>query len=395
MASFMFVELSPSGGLFHFGFQLGSHLAGRGHDVTLVTGPDPELSSQEPRLRIASVLPTWHSGDQRAVPGWVRRLRRPFRGLRHVHALLIVLVTLFRTRPDAVFFQPLRFPFDAWLVRACRVVSPSTRRCIVLHETRPLSEQRREGSLYREERSLPDRVLASAIRQAVLHMDAIFVLGEGAREDVLARWRPSVPVTVVPHGDEDVFLGEGKIPVVRSTLQQVLFFGIWTRHKGIPLLIEAFRQVVDTRPEARLVIAGAVQADVDLEEVRSLARTVPGVELRPGYVDMADVPGLFGEARVVVAPYLRANQSGVVHLAQSFGRPVVASAVGDIPAAVPDGVAGTIVPPGDVEALRDAIAALLDDPELAQRLGDGGRERLSSVGSWDAIADDVARAALG
>ena len=52
------VEMSPSGGLFQFAFELGSALAARGERVELWTGPRPELRSTQPAFVVRSVLPT-------------------------------------------------------------------------------------------------------------------------------------------------------------------------------------------------------------------------------------------------------------------------------------------------------------------------------------------------
>ncbi len=61
------------------------------------------------------------------------------------------------------------------------------------------------------------------------------------------------------------------------------------------------------------------------------------------------------------------------------GKPVVATAVGGTPELVLDGETGLLVPPGDVDALADALADVLDDPERARRLGEAGRDTRSYV----------------
>jgi glycosyltransferase involved in cell wall biosynthesis len=256
-----------------------------------------------------------------------------------------------------------------------------------MHETRPLAEQRRKGSLFR---SSP--LLLRSISQTLQVLDLVFVLGEGARQDLIQRWAPRAAVEIIPHGDEGIFLPEGEIPGVATTEQSVLFFGTWIRHKGIDVLLDAFELLRPSMPDATLTIAGAVAGDVDLASVRARASQVGNVILRPGYVNVDDVPGLFGRARVVAVPYLRANQSGVVHLAQTFGRPVVATDVGDIPAVVRDGIDGYVVPPGDVPALAAGLRTLLLDPMEADRLGRQGRQRVISAGSWDDIARRVTAA---
>jgi glycosyltransferase involved in cell wall biosynthesis len=75
--------------------------------------------------------------------------------------------------------------------------------------------------------------------------------------------------------------------------------------------------------------------------------------------------------------------------AMSRGKPVVASAVGGTPELVQDGQTGLLVPPGDVEALREALRRLLDDRELARRLGTAGAQRVRDEFSGDAAAARV------
>ncbi len=62
--------------------------------------------------------------------------------------------------------------------------------------------------------------------------------------------------------------------------------------------------------------------------------------------------------------------------AMAAARPVVATPVGGTPELVVDGETGLLVPAGDVDALADALRRLLDDPELAARMGEAGRRRV-------------------
>ena len=68
---------------------------------------------------------------------------------------------------------------------------------------------------------------------------------------------------------------------------------------------------------------------------------------------------------VVAAPYRQASQSGVVHLAYSFGRPVVATRVGGLEASVEDGVTGALAAPRDAGSLAAALRRALRAPSGA------------------------------
>ncbi len=68
---------------------------------------------------------------------------------------------------------------------------------------------------------------------------------------------------------------------------------------------------------------------------------------------------------------------GLVNVeAMAMGKPVVAFAHGALPEIVVDRVTGLLVPPGDEDAMAQAVLALLQDPDWRQTLGTAGRERV-------------------
>jgi glycosyltransferase involved in cell wall biosynthesis len=158
--------------------------------------------------------------------------------------------------------------------------------------------------------------------------------------------------------------------------------------------MDAFEELLTRRPTACLTIAGSpCPVDLDPEVVRRWAARHPDhVEVIDRYIPVAEVPDLFGQARVVVTPYLTGYQSGVVHLAMTMARAIVCSEVGDLTKAVVDGETGLTVPPGDPHALALALERVLSDPKLAERLGNEGRRRLLEGSSWEVVAKRVEHA---
>lgn len=377
------VEFNPSGGLFQFAVQLGEALARRGHLVELLTGPDPELSSRVAGFTINPLLPTWHARDGGNAQLWCRRMRRVVRAGRYHVAWGVLVRHLAHHTPDVVQFSESRFPVDGLVpaVLARRRGSPVL--VALAHAPVPFNEQRPGAGVFKG-----GRLLHRALGLGYRSLDALLVLGEQTAHDLQAAFPAVRRVDVVPHGDEAVFL-RGEVPSVSDTDPVVLFFGTMQAYKGLGVLMEAFATVRAERPAARLVLAGAASGDVALAALRQQAERVGGVELRVGYVPLPDVQELFATARVVVAPYLYANASGVVELARTFGRPVVASAVGDLPAVVRHEVAGLVVPPADPARLAAALLRLLDDPEEAQRMGQAGKAASAARSSWDVVAMQI------
>lgn len=372
------VEFAPSGGLFQFSVQLGEAIARTGATVEVITGPKPELSSREPGCRVRAIFPTWHPTAGADAPEWWRKARRGVRAGRHALAWLVLLAELKRTRPDVVIWSAWRFPIDAWGVRAVRKALPDAVLGLVAHEPRPVVEQPGQEGMYKTSGT-------GALGKAYADLDVAYVLGESARKALIDAWPLKAGVHVIPHGDEGIF-ASASIKGAAETGPVALSFGTITTYKGTDTLCAAWPAVRAEVPDARLVIAGALSADMDEAQLRSEASGLAGVTLNTGYIAVPDVPPYFDGARCVVLPYKRSSQSGVAHLAHTLRRPVVASSVGDIPSVVHDGESGILVPPNDPAALAGAVIRLLTDPQLAQQMGEAGAAGLAQAASWDEVA---------
>jgi glycosyltransferase involved in cell wall biosynthesis len=101
---------------------------------------------------------------------------------------------------------------------------------------------------------------------------------------------------------------------------------------------------------------------------------------------LADVRPVLAAADLVVMPSLYEGLGVAALEGMAAGRPVVASRVGGLPEAIGDDVGGVLVPPGDPAALARAIARLARDPDLARRLGAGGRARVGAEFSMARMA---------
>lgn len=167
----------------------------------------------------------------------------------------------------------------------------------------------------------------------------------------------------------------------------VLFFGRIWEYKGLEYLIRAEPLITSQVPEARIIIAGTGE---EYNHYRRMMVNPGRFTIHDEYVSNEKRAQLFRRASVVVLPYIDASQSGVIPMAYSFGKPVVATTVGGLPAQVDDGKTGYLVPPRDERALADAIVRLLRNPDLRRRLGANGKRK--SAVEWS--ADVVARQTL-
>jgi glycosyltransferase involved in cell wall biosynthesis len=131
-------------------------------------------------------------------------------------------------------------------------------------------------------------------------------------------------------------------------------------------------------PEARLVLAGRdlEQGGAFQDELERESELL-GIRERVEFGFHDDVPALLETLDVVALPSWTEGLPLVLLEAMARGRPVVATPVGGTPELVTDGETGLLVPPRDPEALAAALRRVLDDPELARRLGEAARARVA------------------
>lgn len=98
-----------------------------------------------------------------------------------------------------------------------------------------------------------------------------------------------------------------------------------------------------------------------------------------------DVARLLAVSDVVVLPSVAEGFGLVLPEAMALERAIVATTAGGIPEIVEDGVTGLLVPPASPEALADAIATLLKDPDRRRRMGVAGRRRVEQHFRFEAM----------
>jgi glycosyltransferase involved in cell wall biosynthesis len=152
----------------------------------------------------------------------------------------------------------------------------------------------------------------------------------------------------------------------------VLTVGRLSAEKGHAILLAALRRLQE-RPDmngVRLVIAGTGNEETRL---RSSATDLGTRALFLGH--QPDPWPLYHAADVFVLPSLTEGSPLVLFEAMGAGLPIVASAVGGIPEMISDGESGLLVPPDDADRLADALARVLSDGELRERLAVVAREQ--------------------
>ncbi|RAH98330.1 glycosyl transferase [Acuticoccus sediminis] len=214
----------------------------------------------------------------------------------------------------------------------------------------------------------PARLIARQSRDLVVH-------GASLKQAAAARFgKPERNVHVLQHPAirryTDLGAREGLQRSSPTSEFRVLMFGRIYAYKGLRTLVRAEALLANRLPRLRIVIAG--RGDDPLQ-LRGEMGVPERYDVRRRFIDDREVAQLFLDADVVALPYDEASQSGVLHLAAAFGKPVVVTDVGELAATVEPNRIGLIVPPGRPDCFGEAIARLAEDRHLLETLGENAR----------------------
>ena len=174
----------------------------------------------------------------------------------------------------------------------------------------------------------------------------------------------------------------------------ILYMGQIEWGSYVELLIDAVPRIVRKAGNVTILVVGGGEK---LEMMRERARGVPEGEhvIFTGYVGREVVADYVAACDVAVACFpdneiTRCKSPLKIAEYMAAGKPVVASAVGDVPAMV--GGAGLLAAPGDTDDLAQKIITLLGDAGMRKTMGEEGRRRAEAIYNWDTTARNIERA---
>jgi glycosyltransferase involved in cell wall biosynthesis len=153
------------------------------------------------------------------------------------------------------------------------------------------------------------------------------------------------------------------------------FVGRLTRDKGIYELVQAFERLKKGYPNLHLLLVGAYEEGDPVPHATRMKIAIEPRVLRVGHVN--DTAPYYHAMDLVALPSCREGLPTVVLEAGAAGKPVVGSRATGMADAVEDGRTGLLAPVGDVAALAEKLAKLLDDPAWSKEMGNAARQHVA------------------
>jgi len=228
-------------------------------------------------------------------------------------------------------------------------------------------------------------------RQIVVHSDYI-------RDKLLASFRVAPEkVHVIPHGNFDMYVPDNQLSKsdarskinIPESATVALCFGHIREYKGIDTLIRAFELASQEEKDLHLVIAGSARTEQLKERYRKQIEAISAsdrVLYVPDFIPNEAVADYFTAADIIALPYRAIDHSGIVHLAYSFGKPIVATRVGDFSEAIEEGKSGFLVDREDENALAEALRSVASSNGKLTEMGEYAQMLNKTKYSWQDIA---------
>ncbi len=223
--------------------------------------------------------------------------------------------------------------------------------------------------------------------------DQIVAVSEQVREYILSI-APAAEVTIIPNGfAPERFPERQEASAERSCLNMfspedivVGFLGAVKPWHGVEELLTLFEQFQSEHESIKLAIVGNHKHLASYWKADPTGLIKNGSVVATGAVPFEIVPHYLSELDILVAPYPDLDDFYFsplkVYEYMASGRPIIASAIGQIRDMLEDNVTALLIKPGDTEELQQAILRLKDDLVLRERLGQAARKEAFEKHSW-------------
>ena len=227
--------------------------------------------------------------------------------------------------------------------------------------------------------------------------DHIFVQSERMKQDIAAYGLPENRMTPVPMGVPTRLLDWSKTLQFEIERGSVVYLGTLSRSRKLGTVIEAFAQVLQHVPHARLYMVGSGEAPLerlDLEDLCIRLKIVNHV-IFTGHLPIEQAWSLAAQAEVCVSAYpstsiLLSGSPTKLYEYLALGRPVVVNDHPEQLATLSATGAGLCVPWGTA-SFAQAIEYLLTHPDEARKMGEKGPQWVNEHRRYDRLANQVFR----
>jgi glycosyltransferase involved in cell wall biosynthesis len=238
-------------------------------------------------------------------------------------------------------------------------------------------------------------VMRRLVRGMFAAAEQTIVLGTEAERTLRAALDlPDAPILVLPNAVPDPNPTPRESPGVSATSPvHLVFLGYLSARKGLPELLEALASPALAALSWRATIAGG--GPVAEFRAKATALGLADQVVFSGWINQPAASALCASADILVLPSHAEGLAMSVLEGLAHGLAVVTTPVGAHAEVIEPERSGLLAPPGNVPALAAALARVVGDPELRERLRRGARQRFLDRFDVRSYASSLARLHVG
>ncbi len=207
---------------------------------------------------------------------------------------------------------------------------------------------------------------------------------------ILKQWTSEKKIVVIRNGMDAVLFKKVKSNTFKKKLgiknKMILFFGRLHATKAPEMFVYLAQTILKERKDIDFVIVGPDEGE--MEKVKTLIGEEKKIQVYGPIRGKENIAAMYQAAEVYVLPSYREGLPLTLFEAMASALPIVASPCNGVPYEMEEGKNGFLVPYGDVALLKKRVLQLLDDPALAQKIGEENRKKVADY-TWDVIAQET------
>jgi len=366
-------------GRFHL-FNLAQQLLKRGYLEQLITSyPKFEVKKYGiPAEKVSSILikeilfRSWWN-----LPEFLKNLYNP---LYFIHQIFDKLARRSLKKADivvassSVFLETLR---KAKKMGAITIVERGSSH--IVYQSQLLKEE--YGQFSKISELTPQKIIAKELKEYA-EADYISIPSSFVKRSFLEMGIDEKKLIQVPYG---VDLSNFRQIPKSDNVFRVVFVGGMSLRKGVHYLLRAFSELNLSNSE--LMLIGSLN-----DEIKPFFKKYAGSYKYVGHVPQRELYKYYSQGSVFVIMSIEEGLALVIPQAMACGLPVICTTNTGGEDIIRDGKDGFIIPIRNIEALKEELLYLYNNPEICKQIGQSAKERVSSGFTWDDYGDKIIRA---
>ena len=245
-------------------------------------------------------------------------------------------------------------------------------------------------------RSLSHSSESSILRNMIYKLtDLLLTHNEFSKSEII-KINPNLSssIYIVPHGNYIPFINakndkkeSRKRLEISNNKKVLLFFGMIKKAKGLDVLLHALKDIIKENPDVLLLIAGKSWEN-DFSNYQSIIdenNLSDYCLLHIRFIPHADVEHYYCAADLVVLPYTKIYQSGVLMMTLSYGKPALVSDLPPLKEIVTDMKTAFLFESENIISLAEKLNSILLNPEKLEKVRINGEKLINKKYDWDEI----------